>query len=205
MNKVINTVVGVVALAALVVGVVAYNKAPTTIIGAQGAQGPVGPMAPQGPVGPKGADAPVRLGSISGPDSPYTYYGVNGVRIYPNTRDFTTSTTTVCAIQSPAATSTLISGGALFTTSSTTATTVTIAKSATAFATTTKLGEGAIAANAQGFLLASTTAITAGGTGSNLNPAYVFGPSQWFVVGVQGGVGTFSPVGQCSATFQAFE
>jgi hypothetical protein len=119
---------------------------------------------------------------------------IGGATLSSVKESLTTATTTVCAIQSPAATSTLIYGAVNFTTSSTTASTVTLAKSATAFATTTSLGASAIAANAQGIIVASSTP-TAGQT-------TVFGPSEWFVVGMQGGVGTFSPVGSCVATWQ---
>lgn len=113
------------------------------------------------------------------------------------------STTTPCAIQSPAATSTLQIGSVKFTVGTSTAMTVTMAKAATAFATTTLLGQAvAIAAGAQGTLVASTTA-------SNLvNNDFVFAPSQWFVVGVAGAItagdaaGTgFVPAGSCTAEF----
>lgn len=144
-----------------------------------------------------------KAGSIASPDipSPYLKWGaVQGVRTWPTAQPFATATTTVCAIQSPAATSTLAyPSGVLFTTSSTTAVTVTLAKAATAFATTTALGTHAIAANAQGHILASTT------PAGNLNSDLVFGPNQWFVVGMQGGVGSFSPVGVCQATFAEFQ
>lgn len=197
-----NIVIGVTAVAALVVGILAYNKQAEPILGAVG---PMGPMGLQGPVGPQGPAGKSVLGALSSPDLPYNYISVGGLAEYRYSRDFTRSTTTVCAIQAPAATSSLAMAGALVTTASTSATTWTIAKAATAFATTTVLGQGAIAANGQGFLLASTTATSAGGTGSNMNPAFVFGPNQWLVVGVQGGVGNFSPVGECVADFFEIE
>lgn len=140
------------------------------------------------------------VGALAGPDILSSYISVNGLYTYFNTSDMVTSTTTVCAIQSPAATSTLRHGGALFTTGSTTAAMVTLAKSATAFATTTSLGRHVVTANAQGMVLASTTP-----TATNLNPDIVFGPSEWFVVGLSGGVGTFSPAGQCNATFEVWQ
>lgn len=109
---------------------------------------------------------------------------------------YTAATTTPCAIQSPAATSTLVMASALFTVSSTTASTVTIAKAATAFATTTVLGNAiAVGANAQATIVATST------TANQLAQDFVFAPSQWVVIGMAGNIGTFSPSGQCSAFF----
>jgi len=140
------------------------------------------------------------FGAISGPDIASTYlkWGAgNGVRVYPTARALSTATTTVCAIQSPNATSTLRSAAVRFDISSTTASTITFAKSATAFATTTQIGENvAIAANAQGFVQATTTAAQV------IAQTTVFAPGQWLVVGMKGGTGTFSPTGACQATFE---
>lgn len=109
-------------------------------------------------------------------------------------------TTTVCAIQSPNATSTLTEASALFTTSSTTGSTVTLAKATTAFATTTSLGSASIAAGAQGTVIASSTPSSVA-----LDPAQVFSPNTWFVVGMAGNTGTFSPVGVCTIEFQVMQ
>ena len=136
------------------------------------------------------------VGALAGPNIPSNYLKWCGVAIYSGATALAVGTTTVCAIQSPAATSTLIRASILLTTSSTTASTVTLAKAATAFATTTSLGQHVVAANAQGAIQASTTLAV------GLNDNTVFGPNQWFVVGMAGGVGTFSPVGQCQATWQ---
>jgi len=177
-----NKIVGIIAVVALILSGFAVS-APSTI-------------------------EKVITGAATGPDMPFQYlrFGLGkGIKTTQFESALTTATTTVCAIQSPAATSTLVRGGILVTTSSTTASTLTIAKSATAFSTTTVLGQGALAANAQGFLAASTTAIVAGGTGSNLNPNFVFGPNQWFVASFTGGTGTFSPVGTCHASFEEYE
>lgn len=119
-----------------------------------------------------------------------------GVQSYKLAKGFTTATTTVCAIKSPSATSTLTFASAKFTTGTTTASTVHLAKAATAFATTTSLGAAALAANAQGTFIASSTSST-----SALDPFFVFAPNTYFVVGMAGGNGTFSPVGSCQASF----
>lgn len=148
---------------------------------------------------PGSATAP-SFGALSGPDiaSSYLKWGLgNGVRVYPTGRALSTATTTVCAIQSPNATSTLRWAGVRFDVSSTTASVVTIAKSATAFATTTSIGtDYNIAANGQGFIQASTSPAAGAVT--------VFAPNTWLVVGMKGGTGTFSPTGACQATFEEF-
>lgn len=140
------------------------------------------------------------FGALAGPDIASNYLkwgGGNGVRVYPTARALSTATTTVCAIQSPAATSTLRYFGIKFDVSSTTASIITIAKATTAFATTTQIGtDYNIAANAQGFIQASTSPAA--------DAATVFAPNTWIVVGMRGGTGTFSPTGACQATFEEY-
>lgn len=143
--------------------------------------------------------SPMVLGSLAGPDIQSTYLSVSGIRReYRRTTSLTQGTTTICALQAPSATSTLVSGSLLLSVSSTTASIVTIAKSATAYATTTLLGgQVSIQANSPVDIVASST----GSTG-------IFGPNQWLVVGMQGGKYTsapFSPTGVCQATFEVME
>jgi hypothetical protein len=110
------------------------------------------------------------------------------------------ATTTVCAIQSPAATTTLQSAGISFTVGSTTAAIVSLAKATSAFATTTSLGQASLAANAQGTFTASTTKLL----DVPLDGLSVFAPSTWFVVGMAGlGSQTYTPTGVCQAVFQS--
>lgn len=125
---------------------------------------------------------------------------VGELREWSYKRSFTTGTTTVCAIQAPGATSTLLYGGVKFTVSSTTASTVTLAKASTAFATTTNLNRQAVAANAQATILSTSTPLLATGAINDL----VFAPNTYFVVGMEGGTGTFSPEGSCFAQFAEF-
>lgn len=144
---------------------------------------------------PRQTSSPV-LGSVSSPDIQSPYFSFGGVRHWgARTETLTSATTTICALQSPPATSTLEFASIQLTTSSTTASTVTIAKATTAFATTTLLGNGSISANAQGTIVASTT--------NSVNPSGlgVFSPNTYLVVGMAGGIGTFSPVGSCIATW----
>jgi len=110
------------------------------------------------------------------------------------TSALTQATTTICALQSPAATSTLTMASINLSVSSSTASVLTLAKAATAFATTTALNTIAIGANAQGVQVATSSVAAVGIVDNN-----VFAPNRWFVVGMQGGIGTFSPTGVCSA------
>ena len=138
------------------------------------------------------------LGAVSSPDIQSPYFSFGGVRFWgAHTETLKTATTTPCALLSPAATSTLMTASISFKVSSTTASTVTLAKATTAYATTTLLASAALAANAQGTLVASTTA----SGGATLDGTNVFGPSQWLVVGMAGGTGTFSPTGTCQAVW----
>ena len=130
------------------------------------------------------------LGAVSVLNSPLE---VNGAEVYLEGKALTTATTTVCAIKSPAATSTLTFAAVNFVVSSSTASTVTLAKATTAYATTTLLGVADIGANAQDTIIASSSPAAAEAT--------IFAPSTYFVVGMAGGVGTFSPTGRCTATF----
>ena len=139
-------------------------------------------------------------GAVSGPDIMSPYFSFGGVRFWANRSDsLVAATTTPYNAQSPVATSTLIYGGCNFSTSSTTAMVVTFAKSASPNATTTALGSTTIAANAKGTVVASTT--PASYTGIALDPTLVFAPSQWFVMSMTGGGGTFSPTGSCNAVW----
>lgn len=120
------------------------------------------------------------------------WYKVGGVLHYGQSMTMKTSTTTPCALQGPAASSTLIFFSAYFKTSSTSASLVTMAKASTAFATTTALGTYNFAANGAGSVVASTTP----GQAAEANN---FTGEQWAVVGMQGNPSHFSPTGACHA------
>jgi hypothetical protein len=146
------------------------------------------------------------VGAVSGPMMPFDHiqWGLGyGIRIYPTAIGLTTASTTVCAIQSPAATSTLQSAGILLTTASTSATTWSLGIASTAYATTTQIGSDyVVSASAQAFINASTTP-SAGGV-------EVIAPNQYLVWSETGGItagdaGTgFAPVGRCHATFESY-
>jgi len=140
----------------------------------------------------------VKVGAAGAIDS-VNYHCWAGVCQYYAATSLKTATTTPCAIQSPAATSTLEFVGVRLDVSSTTATTWDIARATTAFATTTTFGTAAlaVAGNAQSYMTGTTTAPTA-----------ILPPNTWIVVGQRQGItagdtaGTgFVPSGQCSAKF----
>lgn len=138
----------------------------------------------------------VTVGAVASPDimSPYVSWG--SVRQWAaRDADLTAASTTICAIQSPAATSSLMHASVVLEVSSTSASTLTMAKASTAFATTTLMGREAIAANAKALIVASTSPTT--------YEANIFNPNQWIVVSMEGGaVGTtFSPTGVCEAVW----
>lgn len=136
------------------------------------------------------------LGAVASPDIPSPYISWGGLRYWNrHTTSLTQATTTVCALQSPAATSTLSHASIRFTVGTTTNAGVVMAKAATAYATTTALGGTmTLLANEQGTVIASTTVQS------------VFAPSTYLVVGMtdqtaEATAGTFSPSGVCQATF----
>ena len=156
---------------------------------------------------PKGNTIVERVvGAVTGPDSFFDYVANNDLQKFGQTKPLTTATTTVCAIKSPTATSTLSLGGVKLIVSSTTASVVTIAKATTAFATTTRLSRASVAAGAQITLtvfVASTTGVY--GSLGQIHTAdetdIIFAPNTFMVVGMEGNIGTFSPTGSCSAEF----
>lgn len=145
------------------------------------------PAQTSSPIGPV-----ENLGAISSPDIQSNWIKVGGVQLFAGHQTMRTATNTPCAIQGPSSTSTLMFFSAQEDVSSTTASFVEIAKSATAFATTTSLGKLSIDANAQVYVTASTTAGQSG-------QANVFAPNQWAVMKQTGGNGTMSPTGYCNA------
>lgn len=133
-------------------------------------------------------------GSFTAPSSNAATTTIGGVTFHADTQAFDTATTTVCSLQSPSATSTLIRAGGTFDVSSTTATKITMAKAANAFATTTFLGRANVGADEEATISASTTP-----PNSEEDPDIVFGPNEWFVIGMENNIGTFSPEGDCYA------
>ncbi len=205
-----KTFVALVVIAIIAIGAYFFPTV-STIVGGQGPKGDKGDsiVGPQGPAGKDGRngidgkDAPAKLGSVAGPNSYFDFVANNDLQKFGKTVRMvgTAASTTVCAIKSPPATSTLAFAGVNFTTSSTTGSVVTLAKATTAFATTTVLNNLTLAANAQGAQIATSSMATLG-----IVPSIIFAPNTYFVVGMQdttpeAGTGHFSPVGSCSAEF----
>ena len=136
----------------------------------------------------------IQPGSVASQDIMSPYFSFGGVKHWAaRTDSLTQATTTVCAIQSPAATSSLAWAGILFKVSTTSASTITLATSSTPYATTSLLTSSTIAANAQGY-------VNFQGASANVMP-----PNTWVVVGMAGNPGTYSPTGVCQAEFMALE
>lgn len=181
MNKNILTASGIVL--ALILGTLGFLKQSTVVIPAE----VVAMLRKQG--------------SVSGPDIQSPYFSFGGLHFWSQTTNsLPQATTTVCAIQSPTATSTLIS--ASFIESSTTAASGSLsgirfvmAKSATAFASTTKLGELSITGIPMNFpLMASSTPVATDADD------HTFKPSTYLTVSAIGAVG-YNMTGSCSATW----
>ena len=134
------------------------------------------------------------FGALSGPDiiSPYLRWG--DLAHFATRISLAKATSTVCALQSPASTSTLVATGLSLTTGTSTAVTLRIATSTTAFATTTlhqtiSLGSGVMGA----FNYAPTTTVL-----------QIMSPSQYIVWDAAGFIGadTTKFLGTCFAEWE---
>jgi len=174
----INVIIGIVAVVALILGIVAV-------------------------VGGGVIKEITQIGSVVGPDNPgFNHWSIGGITTHYKEQGAFTSTTTICSLKSPAASSTLVFASVKFTTSSTTASRIYIGKGAAPNATTSELGNGTIAANGYGIVVASTSPLTAG-----QDDIRVFAPSQYLnfsmatAQGTAANIGTFSPVAKCKAVW----
>lgn len=155
-------------------------------------------------VGHSGKSPVVQVGAATSPDISSPYFSYGGVRHWAAQTGLRAGTTTVCALQSPASTSTAQTIGVKIDNASSTATIWDVAKASTPFATTTLLGSAySVGAGAQAFIRASTSP-TAG-------DASVFAPNTYVVIGVRQAIsagdtaGTgFVPTGICEASWVEF-
>lgn len=152
------------------------------------------------------------VGAVASPDIPSPYLTFGGVTRWAGGESLIQATSTVCAIQAPAATSSLVMATVNFSVASTAATTITLAKATTAFATTTDLGTRDLAAGAQVTFTITATTTTGASVGDIDDTATTFAPNTWFNVGLKGGTqGANSaanlvglvPTGSCKATWQS--
>lgn len=138
-----------------------------------------------------------QLGAVSGPEINSPFLTVNGVETWFYKQPMKQATTSICQLITPPYRTVLVpfSLTAEFTTSSTSASNVVIAtSSAFSTATTTLIAQRAIGANLGAAVVATTS------TASLIDG--VFAASTWINVSMAGGIGTFSPVGNCQAMFR---
>jgi hypothetical protein len=147
----------------------------------------------------------VIVGSVVGPDNYLPYFAVNDVARVADNKVMAKATTTVYAFKPAStvgATTTLNFASCAFKVSSTTASVVTFAKATSAFATSTVLATSTIAANAQVTVRgATTTPVSDSTNGRATLTDRIFSPSDYLVVSMEGGAGTFSPTGNCISEF----
>ncbi|MBR1146681.1 collagen-like protein [Bradyrhizobium sp. AUGA SZCCT0431] len=199
-----NSLIALAVIASIGACLVAYNSGAIGPKGDTGAQGPKGEQGiagrngVDGKNGKDGKDAGTVLGAAGSVFST-AYITVNGVTQEYRRVALQTATTTVCAFKTPAATTTLKSASVYFRTSTSSAALVELAKSLTAFSTTTVLARETFAAGSVNVVLNATS------TALDTYTA-IIGPNQWIVakMGSASG-GTFSPAGTCQAVFEVVQ
>lgn len=133
------------------------------------------------------------VGAISSPDLPWTYLSWGGMATFRNQSAMRGATTTLCAIQSPAATTTLAFAGYTITVGTSTASNLDLATSTSAFATTSAvlISNTSVASNAQ-----ASQSWFSSGTNS------IIAPNTWVIVQAGNvGLGGYTYVGSCDAEF----
>lgn len=140
----------------------------------------------------------VNVGALSSPDFASPYFSFGGVRSWAGSESLQSGTTTLCAIQAPAATTTLAAASVRIDFASTSAAYIELGNATTAFATTTSLGKTTVLANAQG-AMAATSSVTA------LLPDGVVPPNSW--INVKASFATAAsaatvPQGRCNVVFR---
>lgn len=135
-----------------------------------------------------------KVGSLA--EIPSPFFCVNNVCRFVARPSMTAATTTICAIQAPAATSTLIAASWQITTGTSTAATIDMGTSTDRYSTTTNLvAAKSIGSGAQGY----ATWSSAGGSADDA----IMAPNTWVVVKTAGaGLGGYTYGGNCQATFE---
>jgi hypothetical protein len=139
------------------------------------------------------------LGALAGPDIPSQWLRVGGVLKEYRSQSMVAATTSLCAMLSPAATSTLDYVSWIITTGTSTAANIDIGTSTTAFATTTVLvANTAVASGAQGQAQWSPS-----GSSANDN---VVSPSTYVNIKTGGaGLSGYTFGGKCQAVFTVLQ
>lgn len=131
---------------------------------------------------------PTNVGSVTGPDLPFSYLGVGGVRSYKSRTDsLNQASTTACSMQTPNATTSLRSLTFNELTGTSTATIVTVATSTVPSASTTPLMTYSV----------DSTALANIAYAPTTSQASILAPNTYVNVTIKGGTGTFSLSGDC--------
>ena len=194
--------------------------------GDKGDRGLTGPIGLQGPRGLNGLNG-TTFGAIPGPDFNGPYWGVNNVKTFFRDQVIRQSTTTICSLLSPSATSTLLSFTiSLKVASSAVATNIDIARDTPVTRSIAVNSGGSTTMGGGGF--ATSSALTATGltipAGSSatfsasstaaIAPNWTFGPSEFVVVkaatpaaatNIQTNGTGFVPKGNCTAEWRYTE
>lgn len=136
------------------------------------------------------------LGANPGPVSLSEYSETNGVETWYRSAPFNTASTTRCALRAPLHATSTLSFDGVVKAATTTDYTITLAKSATAFATTTLIRELAVTEAGQ---VAVPTASTTYTLLADTNRT--FKPGEWLVVSTAGPTATAFDSGYCAAAF----
>ena len=152
------------------------------------------------------------LGAVASPDIQSPYFSFGGVRQWGAHSGLNQASTTICSLQSPAATSTLsMSSGISITTGTTTAIALEIGKSTVMDATTTRISYVTLASGAQVTLnsfVASTTAAygSLGQRHTADETDLIFAPNTRLNVKYGGTLGSLNTlVGGCNATWLEYQ
>lgn len=137
------------------------------------------------------------LGAVASPDIQSPYFSVGGMRTWSNKSVMRTASTSVCSIQAPAATSTLLYASARFDSGNGYLTTYEFGASAAQGATTTVLARYTFAsgANLTGNIVSTTTTALAD---------MVLVPNAWINLNVatSSASSLYAPSGECQAEFR---
>lgn len=186
MNKT-NLLLGAVGVVALVIAILALSKPAQVIV-----------------------EKVSNLGAIPGDSIDSQYFTQGGQTTFKQRQPVVATSTSagiICAIRAPQnATSTLTLGKVALTIGTTTATRMTLAKSATQYATTTVLNSQILNARDTLTLFASSSP-TSPGTTLTISDRMIFAPGQWFTVSLEGGSGgaasTYDGIaGACNTIFE---
>lgn len=140
-----------------------------------------------------------KVGAIVGPEVNNDFWSFNGFRQDMRVETMNAATSTVCAVRTPPATSTLVAFYANFRKPPTVATTFVLSTSTTRFSTSSPLFKGATLAN-------STTTISWLATTTNATAQNMTIVPNTFIVFDMAGSPTYSGlVGKCYAEFRSFD